>query len=319
MGSIFSVAPSIKLDINRHSTGQELLGKFDKVTLNNNSEDPSRLMQAVFYKLFEWADYPASRCNLANVTINGEALGVYSNVERLDERFLMHNFGNSSGSLYECQLTDFRMYWVNRWESKTLATDDSKERISKIAYVLENANEEQLLAELDDYVNIENFLRFWALEIILNHVDGYGRNSNNTYVYFDPDDNNRATFIPAGINYFQEENMQGTPLKEFMTAELPRRLSRCRGIDQRLEDEINYLLDNVWDEQALHALIDHFEVQVLNAQLDLDPENGFSQNYLPSLKKWVSNRKQRLRATIAASGIPTGNSTPSKRCYFEES
>jgi hypothetical protein len=317
-GSIYSIAPSIKIDVNRYAGQTDQLGALQKMTLNNNSEDPSRMMQALLYRFYEWANYPSPQCNLANVGINGEALGIYSHVEPIEDAFLLRAFGNNTGSLYECQLTDFRMNWVNRWESKTNATDRSKRQIAQIAYVLDQASDEDLVAELETYINIDNFIRFWALEIISNHVDGYCRNSNNAYVYFDPSDGNRATFIPSGVNYFQKEEHQRRPLKDFTTAELPRRLSRCPGIPQRLESEIHRLLDQVWDEQALSQLINHFQSQVYSSQHNSNDVNGAAQHYVPALRNWIGNRKATLKAILAVEGIPTGNSNPSNICYFEE-
>ncbi|MBL4649138.1 MAG: CotH kinase family protein [Aureispira sp.] len=312
LGSIYSIAPSLKINTSKYEDAPPI-GLTQNITLNNNSEDPSRVIQCLYYKFFEWANYPAPRCNLANVSINGNALGVYSHVEAIDDAFLMRNFGNSSGDLYECQLTDFRASWLSRWESKTKSTDDSKYRIAKIAQILSKTPTNQLLSKLEKYINIKRFIRFWALEIIINHTDGYTRNSNNTYVYFDPNDNKRATFIPTGINYYEEAgDAYYTDLSEFTTAELPRRLSRCPEAVKMLEDEIYYLLDSVWNEAALVGLINHFEGQIKAA------ERSFYDYYWSNMRHWVESRKELLKETLNYEGIPRGNSEPSKICHFED-
>lgn len=312
LGSIYSIAPSLKINTSKYGDNPTV-GVTKNITLNNNSEDPSRVIQCLYYRFFEWANYPAPRCNLANVSINGEALGVYSHVEAIDDAFLMRNFGNSSGHLYECQLTDFRASWLNRWESKTKSTDGSKYRIAKIAHILSKTPTDELLLKLNEYVNIERFIRFWALEIIINHTDGYTRNSNNTYVYFDPNDNKRATFIPTGINYYEEGgDAYDISLNEFTTAELPRRLSRCPEAVKMLEDEIYYLLDSVWDEAALIKLINHFEGQIKTAQVN------YFDYYWSDMRYWVGSRAELLKETLRRKGIPRGNSEPSKICHFED-
>lgn len=305
LGSIFSDAPSIKINLNRYKDFNPI-GIHHNVIFNNNSEDPSRVIQGVFYKLLEWANYPAPRCNLANVSINEEPLGVYSHVEAIDEKFLIRNFGSASGDLYECQLTDFRASWLSRWECKTEQTDCSKYRIAKIAKILSSTPTNKLVSKLSKYVNVEKFIKFWALEVLMNHTDGYARNSNNTYIYFDPNDDDRAVFIPSGINYYVVDH--GASLKEFTTAELPRRLSRCPDAVEMFDREMQYLLDNVWNETALIALVDHFHRQAETAE---SMEHTGGRMCVERLKSWIQHRKESIYA------LPRGNSKPSSICHFE--
>lgn len=306
LGSIFSDAPSIKINLNRYEPYNTTRVMDQNIVFNNNSEDPSRVIQAVFYKLLEWANYPAPRCNLANISINEKPLGVYSHVEAVDDKFLLRHFGSASGDLYECQLTDFRASWLSRWECKTEQTDGSKYRIAKIAQILSNTPTDKLLSKLRKYVNIQKFIKFWALEVLMNHTDGYARNSNNTYVYFDPNDNNRAVFIPSGINYYVVDHEAS--LKEFTTAELPRRLSRCPDAVEMFEKEMKFLLDNVWNENALIALVDHFQTQAETAE-DMQYTSG--RTYIDRLKSWIQHRKRTIPP------MPRGKSKPSSICHFE--
>ena len=52
--------------------------------------------------------------------------------------------------------------------------------------------------ELGSVLDIDSFIRFWALETITAHTDGYTSNSNNSFVYLDPERENKAVFIPWG-------------------------------------------------------------------------------------------------------------------------
>jgi len=69
---------------------------------------------------------PASRCNFANVTVNGQNLGVYVNVEEIKEPMLARQFTNTTGNLYEGVLSDFRPQFVNTFEKKTNEDDPSR-------------------------------------------------------------------------------------------------------------------------------------------------------------------------------------------------
>lgn len=306
LGSIFSVAPSIKIDTEKHVPGQSL-SAIHNITLNNNSEDPSRLMHVLNYKLFELAGYPAPRANLANVSVNGEALGVYTHLEAVDEHFLELNFGNSSGDLYEGQLVDFRTDWVTRWEVKTDQSDPYKASILKVAEVLETASDENLIAELDQVMNIDNYLRFWAMEVMLRHLDGYAANRNNFIIYFDPNDSDRLTFIPWGLNYFRHEGDES--IERYLGGEIPRRLSRVPETNQKMEDELRFVMDSVWNETTFNLLLDNFAAQVQTGQNDPNYSSISS-----DVKNWMLYRKSEVEAMIQ-NGIPQGNANPVKKCY----
>lgn len=311
LGSIFSSAPSLKINTSKYNSWQ-WLGNSSYITLNNNSEDPSRLIQCLFYRVFEWADYPAPRCNLANVSINGEPLGVYTHIEAIDRAFLDRNFGNNSGDLYEGQLTDFKLDWLLRWEVKNSTTDRNKEQLRKIARVIEGTPTRDLPTEIGKYINLERFIRFWALEVLLDHMDGYTRNSNNVYIYFDPDDDDRATFIPWGMNYFDpEEADEEIPIQEYVTAELPRRLSRNASIALAFDQELKFLLDHVWDEHKLLGLVNNLKEQVKSGQVDLDYEE-----HLLELREWIQNRRQ-VMTTVQEEGLPRGTHISNVVCHFD--
>lgn len=310
LGSIFSVAPSIKINTNQFVVGQQL-SKAERITLNNNAEDQTRLVQVMNYAVFAWADYPAPRCNLANVSVNGEALGVYSHLEAIDHHFLQRNFGNSTGQLYEGQLADFVLDWLPRWDAKTDVTDEAARPLRDIIQVVEEASDEELLRALEPHLNLDRYFTFWALEVLLHHVDGYAVNRNNFYIYLDPADQDRITFVPWGMNSFFGAE-QSTDLSEFVGAELPRRLSRHPEAAQRMEQELQRLLNEVWNEDRLFALVDQFEPQVRSAQDD----DGYTRE-VDELKSWIQTRRNHLTNLLNA-GLPEGNAEQADRCYSDE-
>ena len=67
------------------------------------------------------------------------------------------------------------------------------------------SDDASLETELGQVLELEMFLDFWALETLLGHADGYAANSNNSYVYFDPDRDNRAVMIPWGPDDAMQE------------------------------------------------------------------------------------------------------------------
>ena len=259
------------------------------------------------YALFTAADYPAPRCNLATVMLNGESLGAYTHVEAVKKRFLKRAFGDSSGALYEGTLADFTIEHsagfqagkLGRWEAKTGDTDRHGAPLQKLVDALQ-VPDSQLLTALQPVLNLDRFVRFWALEVIIHHTDGFTSMRNNFFVYFDPTDSHRAVFVPWGTDNVFNDDGGAVDLRLFAFSSLPRRLSRLPAVAALLQAEITRLLRDVWDPDAILAQVERFAAQVHQAQDDpsYDAE-------ITTLRAWVTKRRARLEASLAA-GMPTG-------------
>ena len=196
LGSMSEDKPSLKLD----------LGEFEdldfhgqrRLTLNNSLADASFARQCVAYGFYRDAGLPAPHCSLAQVTVNGEDLGIFVNLEPLKKPFLEHQFGDDSGNLYEGTLADFREGWTGPIEKKTNEKEDDWSDIEALTAAL-TAPDDELFEALDPILDVDQFLSFWAGEVIVQHTDGYASNTNNYYLYADPSDG-RFRFIPWGMD-----------------------------------------------------------------------------------------------------------------------
>jgi spore coat protein H len=308
-GSIFSDAPSMKLDFAKYNASNSIAG-IDNITLNNNSEDPTRIKNCVGFRLFEMAGYPTPRCNLANISVNNEALGVYTHLEPISDDFLVRNFGNNAGHLYEGQVVDFVEDWLPRWQAKTANTNELGAPLISISDVLNKTPDDDLIAKLDDLLDIDRFITFWAMEIILEHTDGYTTNRNNFYVYFDPSDQERITLIPWGLNYFNDEENNKNTAKAYVKGELARRLSRITETTLKLENEISRIMNNVWDEGMILQMVQEFSLQVKSAQNDPNYDDRITE-----FKNWVKNRPSEVEELLK-DGIPEGKKNQTNRCFL---
>ncbi len=295
VGSSFAPVPALKVKTDKYEDGQ-FLGDTERITLNNNAGDPTYMVTCLVYQIFDAAGYPAPQCNMASVMVNDQALGPYTHVEAIKKRFLLRAFGDDSGSLYEGAMTDFVEEWLPRWEIKTDDTDPSYAPLLGVAEALQ-ASDDQLLAALEPVLNVDRFITFWALEILVLHMDGYAAGRNNFYVYFDPSDGHRAVFVPWGV----DDAFQVDEIDEFVIAELPRRLSRLPETRNQLEDELARLMDEVWDEQALLQSIDRMEEQISSAQ---EPDEDYDEA-VEDLRAWVRDRPARV-ADMLATKFPIG-------------
>ena len=248
LGSMNERKPSLKLDLGEFDDTLNLHG-VRRITLNNSVSDPSLLRQCVAYAAFNDAGVPAPRCSMATVSVNGVDKGVFANIEPVKEPFLARTFGDDAGNLYEGTLSDFRDGWTGSFDKKTNEEADDWADIQRLVTALE-ADDDALLDALEPVVDVDAFLTFWAMEIMVKHVDGYAWNTNNYYIYADPKDG-RFRFIPWGVDavFYSFETGQGAPPETvYAFSALTNRLyAHPEGREMYL-DRLDSLLEGSWNE-----------------------------------------------------------------------
>jgi spore coat protein CotH len=299
--------PSFKIKTDTYVDNQTL-GDTERITLNNQNQDPTRMNTCLAYDIFAAAGYPAPLCNLANVMLNGESLGTYAHVEALKKRFLRRAFGDDTGSLYEGTFADFTdghlagaaVGELAHWEAKTSESDASGAPLLGVNEAL-RAPDSELLTALEPVVNVDRFITFWALETLIAHTDSYTGTSNNFYVYFDPGDAGRATFVPWGTDAVLSdeaiEDGDGRPgaFGAHVNGELARRLSRVPAASTLYQAELRRLLDEVWDETRILADIESYAGQVRSAE----SHEAYDEE-LATLRAWVSGRRAQVEEGLAS-------------------
>lgn len=134
LGSLDSSTPSLLVDFNRF-VDQDPVEGMTRLTLNNNKQDRSLVSQAMAYHVFRRAGLAAPRVGFASVTVNGEDLGLYSNVEPVRRPFLARSFGDGQGTLWEGTICDILPESVARMEVKVKGADadDDAGRLEELA------------------------------------------------------------------------------------------------------------------------------------------------------------------------------------------
>ncbi len=257
-GSMSNTKPSLKIRFDKFVDHQLLGGVMQRLTLNNVRQDKSKLNTCLAYRVFAAAGLPAPRCNFATVSVNGKNLGLYAHVESIKKGFLQRNFASARGNLYEGTLSDFRSQWRRTFQKKTNENTADWSDIDAAVKALQDpspAGQEALAAVID----IDTFLSFWALEVIVGHWDGYTGNRNNYYIYRPP--NAPFVFIPWGADAVFSTN--DSPFDSFKSppsvsahGAIAHRLYRQEATRQAYVLRLRQLLDTVWNETELLALTD---------------------------------------------------------------
>ena len=259
LGSLDNQKPSLKISFDEYVADQELFG-MNRLTLNNNKQDPSQIRQCVAYSLFLSAGIPAPRCNFAQVNVNGRELGVFSNVESIKKRFIARHFDDNDGRLYEGTLSDFAPHWINTFEAKTNKDDPDRSDLIAVQTALEETDEE-LETALSQVINIDRFMTYWALEAMINHGDGYALNRNNFYIYNDPT-TGLLEFIPWGADQVLRPFTKFGDSLTFVESILTRRLYQLPATQQQYVTEVQAQFDAIWSEVNILEEIDRMEVLI---------------------------------------------------------
>ena len=264
LGSLSTEKPSLKVRFDKFVDDQLLGGVLKRLTLNNAQQDVSMVNTCLSYRLFARAGLPAPRCNFATVRVNGEDLGLYVHVESIKIRFLERNFSDPTGNLYEGTISDFRPEWRGTFEKKTNEDQRDWSDVDAVIDALQDSSPAGL-ESLSDIVDIDRFYTFWSLEVLTGHWDGYAGNRNNFYVYREPA--SRFVFIPWGTD--QVFSTIDSPFDEFRSppsvaahGAIAHRLYRNAATRAIYVSRLRHLLDTVWNEKELLALIDQMAALV---------------------------------------------------------
>ena len=255
IGSQNSTRPSIKVKLN-HVDKEGQIDGLTNLTFNNNQQDVSLISQFMGYGLFNAAGIPAPRCAYANVTVNGQDLGIYAHVERIHRPFLKREFGNDDGVLYEGTVVDFYPGWLGSFEHKLGSDEVGRKKIQKLIDVLNNPNDniESLIGEL---VDLESFYVFWAMEGLLGFWDGYSGNRNNFFIYLNPK-TDKFHFIPWGADsmferYSPIRDDRRDPVSVKTQGLISNRLYQLKSGRQRYQNALEEIMAQNWSGTALLA------------------------------------------------------------------
>ena len=313
LGSLNTERPSLKVKFKQY-TDQTPVRGLDRLTLNNNNQDAARVCQFISYKLYRDSGTVAPRCGFAKVTVNGEYLGIYSNVESIKPDFLQRGFGDSSGALFEGTVADFLPNWIQKFEPK-----NKRASASSLIEIGEALQADELdLEALDQLIDIKAFVRFWAMESLLGFWDGYCSNQNNFYIYSKPG-NGKFYFIPWGTDSCLSDSFpipphRIRPRSVHAKAIIPNRLYRNEKTKADYVETLNSFLDKHWQEDQLLAELDRL-AKMLRPHL-LEDNKSFDET-LDGYRNFIEGRRAAIKREFK-NGPPKLKSRHKQPVYFKQ-
>ena len=270
--------------------------------------------------MFAKAGVPAPRCNFAHVTLNGNSLGVYVHVEDVKKPFLRRHFTDDTGNLYEGTLSDFRDGWMGTFERKTNkamvpGTEDRSDLLAiQAAMELDDA---AMYTALEGLIDVDEFMRFWAVETMLSHWDGYSGNNNNYFVYGDSA-TGLMSFIPWGVDQLFGAGggtVSGLPVAA-TKSELTRRLFLHGPARTRYLAHFREILDQAWDETEILAEVERMKT-LITGSISPDRKTEFDDG-ISTLRGVLTGRETQLLSAHSSAAAGDAQSIGQPLCFTED-
>lgn len=202
---------SYKVDLNKFVPGQKL-GGLDELTFSSLVGDYAGLCEALAYEFLRDAGVPAPRTAYvwlsASVTTQWEQkpLGLFLMEEAVDNEFAAERFGSKATPIFKPVTYKLFEHLGDEWSAyaaiydlKTKATPEQQRRVIDFARLVSSSTDVEFAARAGDYLDLDEFARFLAGQVLLPNYDGILARGQNFYMYLDPR-SNKFGFIPWDLD-----------------------------------------------------------------------------------------------------------------------
>ncbi len=181
---------------------------FKDLKFSSAFEDDSVIKDLMLAETFREAGVPAARGGFMQVYVDvgdgPEFWGVYTAFEDPSGELLDDWFGDDSGNAYkpDGEAAALGYFDTEHFEKKTNEDEaDFSDVQAFIAAINSSESDREVWrSELEATFDVDNFLRYLALNNLVENWDSYGNMTHNYYLYGDPGQNGRLVWIPWDFN-----------------------------------------------------------------------------------------------------------------------
>jgi CotH kinase protein len=208
---------SWRIILDAEDAGNRLAG-MTRINLKAMYNDPSQMREALAWRLFGMAGIPAPRHTYAKLAFGSTYRGLFSVIEHVDKKFLRDHFGkNFRGNLYKTGYRDIggahleyrtgrdgddsgRQYFIPGSAERTYRLQTNKKNpeantYDDLACFIRTINgvglrgggerfdTDAFRESVDGIMNVNGFLRWAAVNMLLGSWDNYYASGSNYYLY----------------------------------------------------------------------------------------------------------------------------------------
>jgi hypothetical protein len=245
---IDSDKPALTLNFDKFADGQRFHG-LQKLHLNNSVQDPSYVSEQICRELFLKAGLPAPRAAHAIVELNGRPAQLYVLVEGWNKQFLKRHFKNTKGNLYDGGAAKDLTYPL---DTNSGENPGDRSRLDALVSAAQETELDTRMPRIETVLDVDRFLTFVAMEVIMGHWDGYAMNRNN-YRVFHELDSDRMIFLPHGMDqmFGVWRSTPTSTITPMMKGLVAKAVMQAPDMRRRYLDRVAFLATNVFDAPAL--------------------------------------------------------------------
>ena len=177
-----------------------------------------------------------------------------------------------------------------------------RQKIKQLIQVLKR-DSQSIETAIGELVDLNSFYTFWSMEGLLGFWDGYSGNSNNFFIYLNPE-TDKFHFIPWGADSLFERfspirNDKKDPVSVKTKGLIAHKLYQLESGRQRYGQALKRLLEECWDEKTLLKETERIEVLLKpyllisqNPEVDLGEVEGKVKKRWNRLKKATEKEKR---------------------------
>ncbi|HEX6812489.1 MAG TPA: CotH kinase family protein [Planctomycetota bacterium] len=287
--------PCFTLHLGRFGEAHRLHG-LQRFHLNNSVQDDSWLCEWLGHEVFTAAGLPAPRVAHALVTLDGRSLGLYVLREAFDRQFLLRVFGHTDGNLYDggfCQDIDSDL------EKDSGDGRDDHGDLQKLRELCRGGGSGgEHLEQLEAAIDMAAFVDFMALELMLDHWDGYTRNRNNFRLWCGSGQAG-VRFLPHGMDQIYDADEEVSVLAH-PTAIVASACHEEPALRKRYRERLRALLP-LLDPQRIAPKLDAIAARLQKALRGFDDDAARSHaQAVRALQERVAARYRELQVQVRA-------------------
>ncbi|WOT04108.1 CotH kinase family protein [Shewanella youngdeokensis] len=285
---------SFKLDFDEYEDdypqikNQRFYG-FKKLSLKNNYDDNSLIREKVAADVFADSGMAVSHTAFYALYVDHGTgplyFGLYTLVEEIDDTVLETQFADDSGNLYkpEDDGATFSIADFNEadFEKKTNEDEADFSDVNALYTALHDTSSDAATwrTNLEAVFDVDTFLKYLAVNGIIQNWDTYGNMPHNYYLYNNPD-TNQLTWIPWDNNEaLQDGKMQGALALDFagLDADAWPLIANIIADDQykaRYDQYLAEVISGAFEVSAMWSLYDQYASLI--APYAADEVDGYS-------------------------------------------
>ena len=287
---------------------------FKKLSLKNNFDDKSMLREKVATDVFRNAGLVTSHTAFYTLYVDHgdgpEYFGLYTLVEEVDDTVLENQFSSDDGNLYKPD-GDAASFANGTFDEDEYVKKNNEDEadftdVQSLLTILHDGSRTSDPAtwrsNLEEVLDTDIFLKYLAVNTVIQNWDTYGRMTHNYFLYNDPD-TSKLTWIPWDNNEALQTGKQGGSFSLNFSG---LSASQWPLIGYLYQDEVykdiydayvQETIDNAFNESTIQALyttyaslIEEYATSEVSGYTFLNSSSDF-QSAVNQLKTHVTSRK----------------------------